>query len=297
MLQRTRYLTIAVSLILLVILAGNPVFVNALDQLLGAALPSLGTADSFAVLAGSTATNTGSTVVTGDLGVAPGTAITGFPPGNVIGTTHPNNATAQQAQLDLTTAYNEAAGQACDTDLTGQDLGGLTLTPGVYCFPATSAQLTGNLTLDAEGDPAALFIFQIGSTLTTASNSSVLLINSADACNVFWQVGSSATLGTSTTFAGSILAQASITLNTNASVLGRILAQTGAVTMDTNAITVCASGTSVGLSSFGSSTPRPNIGLWLLFVLGFSGMILWAWWAYRTPASRTETADGNVDVS
>ena len=163
-----------------------------------ATAPSLGTAANFAVLAGSTVTNTGPTALIGDLGVSPGTAITGFPPGSRDrGTIHAGDAVAAQAEVDLTTAYNVLAGEAVDQDLTGQDLGGHTLTPGVYHF-SSSAQLTGTLTLDAQGDPNAVFVFQIGSTLTTASNSSVVLINGADACNVFWQVGSSATLGTST---------------------------------------------------------------------------------------------------
>jgi hypothetical protein len=201
--------------------------------------PSLGTADSFAVLAGSTATNTGSTLITGNLGVWPGTEITGFPPGVVNGTEHPGDGIAQQAQSDVTAAYNDLAGRACDQDLSGSDLGGLTLVEGVYCF-SDSAQLTGQLTLDAEGNADAVFIFQIGSTLTTDTGSSILIANSGSACNLFWQVGSSATLGTSTSFAGNILALTSITLNTNANVSGRALAQNGAVTMDTNNISNAA---------------------------------------------------------
>jgi hypothetical protein len=198
--------------------------------------PGLGTAASFAVLGGSTVTNTGPTIVTGNLGVSPGIAITGFPPGIVVGgTIHAGDAVGLQAQTDVTTAYNDLAGQLCNTNLTGQDLGGLTLTPGVYCF-SSSAQLTGILTLDGQGDPNAVFVFQIGSTLTTASASSVLLINGASACNVFWQVGSSATLGTGTAFGGNMLALASITLNTSASLFGRALARNGAVTMDSNTI-------------------------------------------------------------
>lgn len=213
---------------------------NAWARPLLATAPPLGTAASFAVLAGSTATNTGLTIVTGDLGVSPGTAIIGFPPGVVSGTIHANDAVAAQAQADATVAYNNLAGQACNTTLTGQDLGGLTLTADVYCF-SSSAQLTGALTLDAQGNPDAVFVFQIGSTLTTASAASVLLINGASSCNVFWQVGSSATLGTNTTFVGNVLALASITLNTNAAVSGRALAQNGAVTMDSNPISAsCA---------------------------------------------------------
>jgi uncharacterized repeat protein (TIGR01451 family) len=199
--------------------------------------PTLGTAQSFAVLAGSTVTNTGATAVVGDLGVSPGTAVTGFPPGIVTGgTIHAADATALQAQSDTTTAYNSLAGESCNFDLTGQNLGGLTLVPGVYCF-SSSAQLTGTLTLDAQSDPNAVWVFKIVSTLTT-SNSSVLLINSAQQCNVFWQVGSSATLSTGTTFVGNILALTSITLTTNATVSGRALAQNGAVTTDSNTVTV-----------------------------------------------------------
>jgi hypothetical protein len=165
---------------------------------------SLGTASGFAILGGSAVTNTGSTVIAGDLGVWPNSAanaITGFPPGLVLGTTHLADATAQQAQSDVTTAYDALAGLPCNTDLTGQNLGGLTLTPGVYCF-SSSAQLTGTLTLNAQGNPAAVFVFQIGSTLTTASSSRVLMTNMGSSCNVFWQIGSSATLGTDTRFPG-----------------------------------------------------------------------------------------------
>jgi len=198
---------------------------------------------SFAVLGGSTVTNTATpTIVNGNLGVSPGSAVTGFPPGIVTGgTIHAADAAAAQAQSDLTTTYDNLANTSCNTDLTGQDLGGKTLTAGVYCF-STSAQLTGTLTLDAQGNPNALFIFKIGSTLTTASASSVLLINSASACGVFWQIGSSATLGTGTALAGSIVALTSITLNTGANLNGRALARNGAVTLDDNQVSVCSGG-------------------------------------------------------
>jgi type VI secretion system secreted protein VgrG len=200
---------------------------------------TLGTAGSFGVLAGSTVTNTGSSVITGNLGVWPGTAVTGFPPGIVVGgTIHAADAVAHTAQTDLTTAYNAAAGLPSTVTLTGQNLGGMTLTPGVYFF-ASSAQLTGTLTLNNLGNPNALFVFQIGSTLTTASNSAVLFTSSLDQ-NVFWQVGSSATLGTTTAFAGNILALTSITLNNGASIsCGSALARNGAVTLDNNVITNC----------------------------------------------------------
>jgi hypothetical protein len=196
----------------------------------------MGSALAFGVLGGQTVTNTGVTVISGDLGVSPGNAITGFPPGIVTkGTTHVADAVALHAQNDVTTAYNSLAGQACGTDLTSQDLGGLTLTPGVYCF-SSSAQLTGTLTLNAEGDPNAIWVFKTGSTLTTASASSVDIINGASPCNVFWQIGSSATIGTKSDFKGNIFALTSITFNTGANLKGRALARNGAVTLDTNNI-------------------------------------------------------------
>jgi uncharacterized repeat protein (TIGR01451 family) len=205
---------------------------------LAATAPSLGTAQSIAVLGASTVTNTGSTSITGDLGVSPGAAVTGFPPGTVTGgTIHSADAAAAQAQVDTTAAYNNLAGQSCNSDLTGQDLGGMTLLPGVYCF-STTAQLTGTLTLNAAADQNAVWVFKTGSTLTTASSSAVQLINSGQQGNVFWQVGSSATLGTGTTFMGNIIADTSITLNTGANISGRALARNGAVTMDANVVTL-----------------------------------------------------------
>ena len=207
-----------------------------------ATAPSLGTAQSFGVLGATAVSNTGPSVITGDLGIFPGTAsaVTGFPPGQVLGATHFADAVALGAQNDVTAAYLNLAGQGCNATISA-DLGGQTLVPGVYCS-ATSMGLTGALTLNAQGDPNAVFIFQVGSALTTAVNSSVHMINGGQACNVFWQIGSSATIGVGSTFIGNILALTSITLNTNATANGRILAQTGAVTLDTNnAVSVCSS--------------------------------------------------------
>ena len=201
---------------------------------------ALGTAGSFAVLGGSTVTSTGNTVVNGNLGVSPLCAVTGFGPGIVInGTINACNAAAAQAQSDLTTAYNNAAGRACPVLNLPGDIGGMTLLPGVYCNSSTSVGITGTVTLNGNGNPNAVFIFQIGTTLTTASNnSSVNLIGGAQASNVFWQVGSSATLGTSTIFNGTIMALASISVNTGAVLNGRALARNGAVTLQGNAMTV-----------------------------------------------------------
>jgi hypothetical protein len=195
--------------------------------------PPLGSAANFAVLAATTVTNTGSTVLTGDLGVSPGTAVTGFPPGT-SGTVHPGDAVAATAQTDLTAAYNNAAGQPPTT--TGLSaIANQTLTPGVY-NASSSLLVNGTVILDGQGDQNAVFIFQMGSTLTTASASGIELINGAQPCNVFWQVGSSATLGTGSTFAGTILAQASITVTTGDTVAGSMLARTGAVTLDDDTV-------------------------------------------------------------
>lgn len=200
------------------------------------------TLQSFAVLAGTTVTNAHvgvnpQTVIFGDVGVTPGSAITGFPPGIINGTQHagPLDAVAVQAQIDLVTAYTAAQALPRTQTLTGRDLGGLTLVPGVYFF-ASTAQLTGTLTLNAQNNPNARFVFQIGSTLTTASGSRVQFINGG-ADNVYWQVGSSATLGSSTVFAGNILALTSISLDPTASIAcGRALARNGAVTLIDNFI-------------------------------------------------------------
>ncbi|MEU5891568.1 ice-binding family protein [Streptomyces sp. NPDC047461] len=235
-----------------VVLALTPTRANAI-----ATPVPLGTAGSFAVLAGSAVTNTGPSQITGDLGVSPGTAISGFPPGIVAGTQHSADAVALQAKLDLVTAYNNAAGQAADVTYPSApdpvELGGRTLDPGVYKAPI-SAAITGTLTLDAHGDPNAVWVFQVGSTLTTASASEVSLVNGASPCNVYWQIGSSATLGTNSTFVGTILARTSITVTTGADIDGRALARSGAVTLDSNTIdrgTCATGGTTGGLISGG----------------------------------------------
>ena len=196
----------------------------------------LNSAKAFGILGASTVTNTGTSVVGQDLGVWPGTAITGFPPGIVLGTIHDSDAVAQQAQADALTGFNYLAGLAVTQTLTGQDLGGLTLAPGVYFF-ASSAQMTGQLTLDFQGLNNAMIVFQIGSTLTTASASSVVVINPGMNDQVFWQVGSSATLGTTTDFYGSVIADQSVTLTTGVTIdCGRAIALNAAVTMDTNTV-------------------------------------------------------------
>ena len=193
-------------------------------------------AGSFAVLAGSTVTNTNATSVTGDLGVSPGTAVTGFPPGILAGTQHAGNPTSAQAVADLTTAYNDAAGRTlCPVAVAG-NLGGQTLTPGLYKSTSSLEITSGDLTLDAQGDPDAVFIFQMASTLTTTAGRQVILIGNANAANVFWQVGSSATLGTTSAFKGTILADQAITLNTGATLDGRALARIASVSLDANPI-------------------------------------------------------------
>ena len=195
----------------------------------------LGTAGSFAVLAGQGVTNTGPTTVTGDLGTWPNPSVTGAGL-TVNGTIHQADAVAAQAQADTTIAYNSAAGRTPVTTV-ATELGNQTLKAGVYSSATGTFEITGTLTLDAEGDPNAVFIFQMESSLITASSSNVNIINAGTSCNVFWQVGSSATLGTFSTFRGTILALASITVTTGVTIDGRALARNGAVTLDTDTIT------------------------------------------------------------
>lgn len=229
------------------VLGSAAIFVLALavawQQPAFAAAPiNLGTAAPYSVLGGSTVTNTGPSILPGNLGVSPGSAITGFPPGLALAATNAANALAVQAQLDVVTAYNEAAARPMTTGVSG-DLAGFTLTEGVYTS-SSSLGLNGALTLDGKGNFNSIFVFQVASTLVTGSASRVILTNGAQACNVYWQVGSSATLGTASSFKGTILALTSITLQTGATVEGRALARNGAVTLDSNVFTApgCVAG-------------------------------------------------------
>jgi hypothetical protein len=220
---------------------------------LAATDPGLGGAGAFAVLAGTTVTNTGPSWITGELGVAPGSAVTGFPPGT-SGVQHKGDSIATTAQTNLTAAYTNAAAQPCPgtNNFTGVNLGGKNLVPGVYC-QTTAPSLTGTLTLNGSG----VYIFQIGSTLITASGARVVLIGGAQPCQIFWQVGSSATIATSTTFVGTIMALTSIAMQTGATLNGRALARNGAVTLDTNRI-IQSSGCGYGVPAF-VSAPIGNI--------------------------------------
>ena len=217
----------AVAIVLAATLA-RPTPVHAAVATIG-----LGTAASFAVLAGAGITNTGPSTVNGDIGTFPTPSETGLGTLTLNGTDHAADAVTQQAKNDLTTAYNQAAGSGPATAV-ATELGGTTLTPGVYNSPTLA--ITGTLTLDTLGDPSAVFVFQTSSTLITATASSVIVLNGGTACNVFWQVGSSATLGTGSTLIGSLLTTTSITANTGATIQGRLLASNGAVTLDTNTI-------------------------------------------------------------
>ncbi|HWX22136.1 MAG TPA: ice-binding family protein [Candidatus Binatia bacterium] len=198
---------------------------------------ALGSAANFGVLAGSTVTSVGNTIVNSDLGLWPGTSVSGFPPGKVTGTMHITDPAAQAAQGDLTIAYNDAAARSTAPVSVANNIGGQTLAPGLYRSSSSLAISSGDLTLDGQGNPNAVFIFQIASTLVTTSGRQVILIGGAQSANVFWQVGSSATIGTTSGMKGNILALTSISIQTGATLDGRALAQNGAVTLDNNAIT------------------------------------------------------------
>ncbi len=199
---------------------------------------SLGTSASMlAILAGAAVTNTGATIITGDLGLSPGTSVGGFPPGIINGTKRINDDIATQAKLDLTAAYNDAAGRTSTDIVTlSGNLGGLTLTPGLYKSTSSLAISSGDLMFDAKGNPNAVFIIQIASTLTTTSGRQVFLSGGASASNIFWQVGSSATFGTTSVFKGTVMAMESITFGTGAKLEGRALARSGSVVLDGNTI-------------------------------------------------------------
>ncbi|NOU18962.1 MAG: DUF3494 domain-containing protein [Bacteroidales bacterium] len=197
----------------------------------------LADASNIAILSGSAVTNTGATVITGDIGLSPGTSVGGFPPGILNGTLHINDAIATQAKLDLTAAYNDAAGRTCTDIVTlSGNIGGLTLTPGLYKSTSSLAISSGDLTFDAMGNADAVFIIQIASSLTTTSGRKVFLSGGALASNIFWQVGSSATFGTTSVFKGTVMAMQSITFNTGATLDGRALARIGGITMAGNTI-------------------------------------------------------------
>lgn len=215
----------------------------------------LGTAGSYSVLGGQAVTNTGPSTLAGNLGVSPGTAITGFPPGTAAGATHAGDAVAAQAQSDLVVAYNDAAGRAPTANVAG-DLVGQTLVGGVYKSSGPLA-LGGTLTLNGQGDPDSVWIFQVASTLITASASNVNLINGAQACHVYWQVGSSATLGTNSNFVGTIMALTSITVTTGTVVAGRALARNGQVSLDDNTFTtpLCKTAPTTTPTTTGTTTP------------------------------------------
>jgi hypothetical protein len=244
---------LAITLALSMVAVGQPVFAA------GPAPVELGTAEPFAVLAGTPAiTNTGPTTITGDVGISPAAEVTGFPPGTVNGTIHAADAVALQAQSDLTIAYDDAAGRTPATTVAGGTLGGQTLVGGVYTAGGSTLDLTGTLTLDAENDPNSVWIFQATSDLVTASSSSVVFINGGQPCNVFWQVTSSATLGSGSTFAGTILALTSITMQDGVTLDGRALARNGEVTLINDTITRA---TCAAAAPSASPTPASNAGL------------------------------------
>ena len=213
----------------------NPIIIPTQTTIQGPV--TLAGASSFSILAGSAISSTGATTITGDLGLSPGTSVGGFPPGILNGTKHINDPIVTQAKLDLTAAYNNAVGRTCTDRVTlSGNIGGLRLTPGLYKSNSSLAISSGDLTLDAKGNANAVFIIQIASSLTTTSGRKVILAGGALASHVFWQVGSSATFGTTSVFKGTLLVMQSVTFNTGATLDGRALTRTGGITMAGNAI-------------------------------------------------------------
>jgi hypothetical protein len=239
----------------LILLGSLSTLLFASSALGATATVGLGAAAPFSVLAGSTVTNTGPTTMFGDLGLAPGSSVTGEP--HVLAQTYVDDAVASEAKSSLTTAYNEAASRPTNGSA-GTQLAGQEFSPGVYTASSSLLLSSGSVTLNAEGNPNAVFVFQIPTTLTTGSNTTVSLVGGAQACNVFWQVGSSATLGSGTHFVGTIMASASITANTAATIHGRLLAQTAAVTLEDNTITTSNCASSASGSGGGTETTTPQ---------------------------------------
>ena len=270
----------------------------------GPAPVTLGAAASFGVLGASTVTSAGVSAVGGDLGVSPGTAITGFPPGTLTGNLHPGDTVAANAHAHLATAYADAAGRTPGA-LISTDLGGLTLTPGVYVASAAALTLAANatLTLDARGNPAAVFIIQAGSTLTTGADSQVALAGGAQACNVFWLVGSSATLGATSLLVGTLLASTSISMGATVTIDGRALARDAAVTLINDTViaapcTTTLTSTAPAITPFSTQltglnqTVDTGIGAWSVTDATQSN----AGFSVTVAASRP-TVDGSVSAS
>jgi hypothetical protein len=244
--MKTLKLLSALTIVSVVLIAGckkdettpaNPIVIPIQTTVQGTV--TLAGTSNLAILSGSAVTNTGATNITGDLGLSPGTSVGGFPPGILIGTLHINDAIATQAKLDLTAAYNDLAGRTCTDIVTlSGNIGGLTLTPGLYKSTSTLAISSGDLTFDAKGDANAVFIIQIASSFTTTSGRKVILSGGASAANIYWQVGSSATFGTTSVLKGTFMVMQSITFNTGATLDGRALARIGGITMAGNTIVV-----------------------------------------------------------
>ncbi len=242
--MKTKNLLFSIAVASAVLIAGckkdtstpaNPVVIPVQTTI--QATVSMASLSTYAVLGGSAITSTGATSITGDLGLSPGSSVGGFPPGILVGTQHVNDVSSTQAKLDLTAAYNDLAGRTCTDIVTlSGNIGGLTLTPGLYKSTSTLAVSSGDVTFDAKGNADAVFIIQIASSLTTTSGRKVFLSGSAQAKNIYWQVGSSATFGTTSAFKGNVIAMQSITLNTGATLDGKALARIGGVTMAGNTI-------------------------------------------------------------